>query len=82
MVELTVFKPDRVCRRFREPTCSLHTPHDDKGEQKSSDWVMRAAAMKVATDIPEAGWTLYDYGTVAFVANSHLWIILISRSFI
>lgn len=33
-------------------------------------WVMRAAAMKAAPDAPASDWTLYDYGTVAFVAVS------------
>jgi hypothetical protein len=41
-----------------------------KAESEGRGWVMRAAAMKVAPDIPAAGWTLYDYGSVAFVANS------------
>lgn len=33
-------------------------------------WIMRAAAFKVAPDVPAVGWTLYDYGPVAFIAQS------------
>ena len=41
-----------------------------KAESGDGVWVMRAAAMKVAPDAPEAGWTLYDYGPVAFAVAS------------
>lgn len=41
-----------------------------KSEPEGGGWIMRAAAMKVAPDVPAADWTLYDYGSVAFVADS------------
>lgn len=39
-------------------------------EQQVNDLVLRAAALKVAPDTPAAAWTLYDYGHIAFVADS------------
>lgn len=40
-----------------------------KVELDGRDWVLRAAAMKVAPGVPAVDWTLYDYGPVAFLAN-------------
>jgi len=41
-----------------------------KAEKEGAGWVMQAAAMKVAPDVTPAGWTLYDYGPTAFIAES------------
>ena len=41
-----------------------------RAESEGVGRVLRAAAMKVAPDVSAADWTLYDYGPVAFIANS------------
>jgi hypothetical protein len=41
-----------------------------EAEPEGGAWVMRAAVMNVSPDIPEACWTLYNYGPFAFVAAS------------
>jgi hypothetical protein len=41
-----------------------------KAESGGGSWVVRAAALKVVPDMPAVDWTLYDYGPIAFVADS------------
>ena len=81
---ICVSSRDRLCRMRESESLSLTEFADHlrslsmvsvrlvlaKAEAERTGWVMQAAAMKVAPDVPPTGWTLYHYGPIAFVADS------------